>query len=168
MKWESHEINADGAHVSTTLPQTRSNSFLSRSLATIFTYARTWYERNRPCYECDRPCYEHHAPVMSITPLLRVSHPCYERDHSCATWLHKIAHARCLSSSGFQSNKAGTWPNKCNGWRTVVFGKISVVYHFQTVLVCFFVNYQYFFLTSSKLYVAQWSRERILKHFQIL
>ena len=45
-----------------------------------------------PCYERDRPCYEHHAPVMSVTPLLHM-------------WLCKIACVQCLSSYGFLSNK---------------------------------------------------------------
>ena len=41
----------------------------------IFTHVQMCYKHNRPCYECDRPCFEHHTPVMSIMPLLRVSHP---------------------------------------------------------------------------------------------
>ena len=62
-----------------------------------------FYDRDC-CYECDRGCYEHLTPVMSITSLLRASRLCYEHDHSCATWLHEIAHARCLSFYGFPSN----------------------------------------------------------------
>ena len=71
----NHKINADGLHISNALSSTRSNSFLSRSLAAIFMHLRTFYERIRPCYERDRPYGEHHAPVRSIKPLLRLSCP---------------------------------------------------------------------------------------------
>ena len=70
-RWESHEINANRPHISTALSPTCSNSVLSRSLAVIFTHVQTCYECNWPCYKRDHPWYEHHAPVTSVTPLLR-------------------------------------------------------------------------------------------------
>ena len=50
-------------------------------------------------------CYEHQASVTSVTSS-------YKRDHSCATWLHKIARAQCLSSYGFPSNNVCYCCNK--------------------------------------------------------
>ena len=119
---------------SSALPLTRSNSALSRSLSTTYEMGKPWDKRRRtvhlhpPClqlaptasclgdsppffrmYERDTIVTDHvtsvTAPVMSITPLLWASRSCYERDHSCAAWLHKIARARCLTSYGFPSNK---------------------------------------------------------------
>ena len=71
-------MNAEGLHISTALSPNSSNSVLCRSLASIFTgYAAifTGYECNRTCYKRVPPRYEHHAPVMSIMPLLRMSRP---------------------------------------------------------------------------------------------
>ena len=107
-KWESHEINANRLHISATLCPTCSNSVLSRNLTAIFTHVWTCYEHKLPCYRCDRPCYEHHAPVKSIMPLLRASHPCCECHAllwACGAWLLQITHVWCLSSYDFLSNK---------------------------------------------------------------
>ena len=77
--------DADGLF-SSALFLTRSDSAMSRSLSTTYEMGKPWDKHQRTAHHhtpmdrtshgvfylwASRPCYEHHAPVISVTLLLR-------------------------------------------------------------------------------------------------